>query len=437
MYYKKVEIKLITMLKFKKINYKTIKSSIKLIIFLFFLESAQAQDKGIKFEYNIHWQAVLDKAKAENKYIFIDCFTTWCGPCKYMNNEIFPKAEVGEIYNEKYINIKLQFDTTSNDKEETMFQRQDADFINRKYKIESYPTYLFFNPEGQLVHRDGGGCDEKEFISKGMNALDTLKQYYTQLKKYQRGIRDTFFLKNLTLLALSVDEAESTAKFAKDYILKKSKVLDTDDDLKFIYQTARATKDTGFIIIMNNLDKFESVIEKKRLYTTLRTIIMQSEFAANYLNWSNWDKIKWENYSKYILKKYPPIGEEALFEIKLSAFQNKKNWVNYVNTIEKYKATNGLPIEQLNEYAWNIFKNCNDIKILKKALAWSKITFYNQTKIEPGYIDTYANLLYKIGKKKEAIEWEKKAQKIAIAAGAGNDWGQDVIEKIKKGEKTW
>lgn len=425
------------MLNFKKKTYWMIKNSIKLMIFLLFFESGQAQDKGIKFEHNMHWQAVLAKAKAVNKYIFVDCFTTWCGPCRYMSKEVFPKEKVGEFYNEKYINIKLQLDTTVADTDEIRFQYEDAVLIKKKYKIESYPTYLFFNSEGELVQRDGGSSDETEFIAKGMNALDTLQQYYTQLKKYEQGLRDAFFLKNLTLLALHSNEAAATAKFAKEYILLKPKVLNTNDDLQFIYETARTTKDTGFILIMNNLDRFESVIEKKRLSTTLKTIIMQSEFATNYLSWNNWDKIKWENYSNFILKKYPPLGEEALFEIKIAAFQNKNNWGNYINTIEKYRAIHSLPNDQLNEYAWNIFKNCANLKMLKQALIWSKISFDNQTKIEPGYIDTYANLLYKMGRIKEAIEWEKKAQKIAIASGASNDWGQDVIEKINKGEKTW
>jgi hypothetical protein len=74
---------------------------------------------------------------------------------------------------------------------------------------------------------------------------------------------------------------------------------------------------------------------------------------------------------------------------------------------------------------------------LTKALRWSKKSFTNQGIIDPGFMDTYANLLYKIGKPKDAIEWEKKAREIAMQRGANGDWGQDVIDKIIKGEKTW
>jgi thiol:disulfide interchange protein len=44
--------------------------------------------KGINFENNLSWEQVKEKAKAENKYIFVDCYATWCGPCKAMDKEV-------------------------------------------------------------------------------------------------------------------------------------------------------------------------------------------------------------------------------------------------------------------------------------------------------------------------------------------------------------
>jgi thiol:disulfide interchange protein len=38
--------------------------------------------KGIQFVHNLSWQEILQKARAENKYVFVDCYATWCGPCK-------------------------------------------------------------------------------------------------------------------------------------------------------------------------------------------------------------------------------------------------------------------------------------------------------------------------------------------------------------------
>jgi thiol-disulfide isomerase/thioredoxin len=67
------------------------------VLFMLLPFLAQAQtDTGVHFEHNLSWTAIQAKAKAENKYIFMDCFTTWCGPCKYMSTTIFPQKESGD-----------------------------------------------------------------------------------------------------------------------------------------------------------------------------------------------------------------------------------------------------------------------------------------------------------------------------------------------------
>ncbi len=45
--------------------------------------------QGIKFEKTLSWPEICEKAQKENKYIFVDCYTTWCGPCKKMDQEVY------------------------------------------------------------------------------------------------------------------------------------------------------------------------------------------------------------------------------------------------------------------------------------------------------------------------------------------------------------
>jgi thiol-disulfide isomerase/thioredoxin len=53
------------------------------------MQSLFAQKTGIQFINGKNWSEVLALAKKENKYIFVDCYTTWCGPCKYMSGTLF------------------------------------------------------------------------------------------------------------------------------------------------------------------------------------------------------------------------------------------------------------------------------------------------------------------------------------------------------------
>src|ERR1044072_2926152 len=85
-----------------------------------FLTMAQTSNEsktncGIKWTTGLSWEQVKQKAKAENKYIFIDVFTTWCGPCKMMDKTVFINDTVGTFFNQHFISVKVQMDRTSND----------------------------------------------------------------------------------------------------------------------------------------------------------------------------------------------------------------------------------------------------------------------------------------------------------------------------------
>ena len=68
------------------------------ILLILFCTMIFAED-GIRFEEKATWQQILDKAKKENKFILVDCYTTWCGPCKKGLNNM---AELYDEWKEKY-----------------------------------------------------------------------------------------------------------------------------------------------------------------------------------------------------------------------------------------------------------------------------------------------------------------------------------------------
>jgi thioredoxin-related protein len=398
--------------------------------------SILAQTKGINFEKGSSWKNILEKARADNKYIFIDCYTTWCGPCRQMSENIFPMEEVGSFFNKNFINVKFQIDSTAKDAEEIKNQYADAAFVSTEYKISAYPTYLFINPNGELVHLELGSSNADEFITKATNALDPEKQYFTQVKKYEAGNRDAFFLKNLALIAIHAFDRPAASKYANEY-LATNPYIQNKENMLFIYKTTSSTSDTGFSIMLKSMAKFEAVVDKNELHNSLVMIILESEAIKNSAVFGKWDTKKWDNYSKQLTSKYPAFAEEVLVQLQTSVFADKKDWKSYAGAVEKYAASSAISNAMLNEFTWSFFMNCNDKKLLEAALLWSEKTFEKETKKEPGYIDTYANILYKLGRKKEALTWEKKAQAIAIEQGADKNWGQDVIDKINNGEQTW
>jgi thiol-disulfide isomerase/thioredoxin len=393
------------------------------------------QFNGVHFEKSTTWSQILQKAKNENKYIFVDCFTTWCGPCKYMSTQVFPLDSVGNFYNSHYINVGFQMDTTKNDPSEIKQQYSDAALVRSKYSVIAYPTYLFFNPDGELVHKSTGGNNSVEFIDLGKKSLEADYQLYTQLKKYDAGYTNKGFLKKLIQMLLSSTDILMASKVSKDY-LKNFADLKNTGDLNFIFETTLSTVDTGFKIMLSNHKLFENALGKKTVNDKLTYLIFYNELEKNNA-FSNWGQTNWKNFDHYLKRKYPFLSNKILLQSKLYKFRKNERWLDFTNTILAFHTKTPLTVAELNDYAWAIFMQCNDVNALNKALLLSKASFTNQEKIEPGYIDTYANILYKLGQKKEALIWEKKAQALAIEQGANKDWGQDVIDKILKGEKTW
>ena len=78
------------------------KKTLLLVAALFYFVGLNAQ--GVIFEKGT-WKEVLEKANRENKIIFVDIYTSWCGPCKNVAKTVFPNAEFGAYYNEHFINF--------------------------------------------------------------------------------------------------------------------------------------------------------------------------------------------------------------------------------------------------------------------------------------------------------------------------------------------
>jgi thiol:disulfide interchange protein len=101
--------------------------------------SSSSQDSGILFsEISLYEAKVL--SKKTGKPIFIDCYTDWCGPCKRMAATSFIDDKVGEVFNNKFINIKIEMEKNPIGTE-----------LAKRYRVRAYPTLLIIDSEGALI----------------------------------------------------------------------------------------------------------------------------------------------------------------------------------------------------------------------------------------------------------------------------------------------
>lgn len=115
--------------------------------------SVSLQEEGINFR-SINFENALKEAKETNKIIFIDAYTVWCGPCKKMAASTFMDQNVSEVFNSKFINLKIEMEKDA-----------DADKIARLYKVLAYPTLLFIDSNGKLIKSAVGFQDANSLVN--------------------------------------------------------------------------------------------------------------------------------------------------------------------------------------------------------------------------------------------------------------------------------
>ena len=153
-----------------------------ILTLLLLVSTSFAFGQGINFR-DITIEQALQEAKNEGKYVFIDFYTAWCGPCKLMEKQIFPLKQMGDYFNPKYVCLKLNAEDGENGKQAAA-----------KFNVKAYPTFVILDSDGELVHMFAGGVLDLTFIDKVEEAFDSSKAYGVLKKCYDAGERDPHFL---------------------------------------------------------------------------------------------------------------------------------------------------------------------------------------------------------------------------------------------------
>lgn len=221
---------------------------------------------GIEF-FHGSWEELLKKAKAEDKKIFVDVYTQWCGPCKMMAAEVFPQEKVGDFYNAHFINYKLDAED----------EDVDGPELAEKYQVNLYPTYLFLNADGELLHRSSSRMSAPVFLEVAREALGMSgDSFEVMTKQYESGNRDPEFVRNylikakLAVSGMSREERYSaTSNFKKIldnyYTSRSESELINVQDFALIkaYGYSRGEKQIEFLI--DHYADFSKVVSEQEL----------------------------------------------------------------------------------------------------------------------------------------------------------------------------
>lgn len=407
----------------------------KLLLLLFTIPFlAIGQEKGIQFEHGTTWEKVKAKAKAENKHIFVDAFTTWCGPCKYMSSTIFPQEKVGTFFNKNFVNLKIQMDETEGDNADVKSWRAEAKRFAKDYSITAYPTFLIFDPNGELVHRIVGGGEADQFIALAGEGLNPETQYVTLLKKFEANPTDVATAK-VVAAAASKAYDKATADKALGVVIDNSSAdeLLTKESVSTLTRAASSTKSKAFDVIRKNKAKVDELTKPGYADQILGIAIINSEIVSK-VRGSKEDIL--DQVVADVEKTYADVDmKNILASYKPNYYASKKNWPKYRDAVNAYIAVLGdkTQASQYNSFAWTIFENCTDPACLDAAIKWAEAGLKKEE--TAALLDTYANVLHKAGKTKEAIVAQEKA--ISLVDAQSKAEYEKTLALMKKGLPTW
>jgi thiol-disulfide isomerase/thioredoxin len=385
-----------------------------LIISLILLFAAESWTQGITFFHGTFKEA-MEKAKNEEKLIFIDAYAKWCGPCKRMASEVFTRDDVGKVFNNVFINLKIDM------------EEDEAKDIRDKFPVNAYPTFLIVNEKGELVSKQVGGMSPTDFINFGKNSLSKNDFAADYEKEYKNGKKDPEFLAKY-VKALNRG-GKSSVKVVNDFLITKPNIKDTSV-LKIITEGLFESDSKCFTLFLENRAAIESKIGKDIYLSKIETACQRTVDKA--IKYKSVDLLK---ESIVLMKKYCP--KSALdFEIN-----NSMTYYNVVGDIPEYcktckdyvsKIIKNEP-DKISALAMKIVENYGiDKTAMKQAEDFAKMAADKSKDLK--YKLSYANILYKNGKKSEALSQAEKAQKEAGKKDSNiSQQAADLILKIKQG----
>jgi len=341
--------------------------------------------EGIEFFHGT-WEEALMKAKAEDKIIFVDAFTTWCGPCKNMAANTFPDPEVGKLFNANFVCMKID-----------MEKEMGLEF-RKTYDVTAYPTLFFIDYDKVQVQKSVGAKQPADLIALGQSVIAKYDKSAKYAVAYNGGDR-SYQLVYDYVTALN-KSGKPSVKISNDY-LADQKDLTTPENLKFILEAASQVDCQCFDLFEKYKPQIlkivpEDVVNAKVRRACENTVQRAIEFESPELIPLAADAMK---------RNIPAEADRfrAESEIKYAlAMHEVEKIEGLVNTYVKKFAKNDPA--SLNQLALDLDKytgddpTCRDLAIeLSGKAAGDKDATAE-------YVANYAKLVYKSKGKAEAIE---------------------------------
>lgn len=316
--------------------------------------------EGMKFcKEGTKFAEVVAQAKVENKMVFLDCYTSWCGPCKMMARDIFPQKKVGDFMNPKFICIKIDM------------EKGEGPSLTQKFQVSAFPTFIIFNSDAQEIGRFLGGSDADGFIDRVKKAsIDNGS--IDMDKQWEQGNRDESFLKQYLTSLGNAYKNQRANDVAEALLDPKAESFASDSASAMIFMRyINNPFSKAFIYTAKHPNDLKKTLGETPVDMKLQSV--WRGFVRQVLK-TDGDK---QTLDMDLLNKWVALMEECnvsnrdelRLDVLITANQKAKNWNDYFKYCKEYWNNKNLDVTDLQLCRWcsPLVKECQDEKIRKEA----------------------------------------------------------------------
>lgn len=348
--------------------------------------------QGIEF-YEGEWTDALAEAEKTEKLVFVDAYAVWCGPCKRMAATTFKEKEVGDFFNANFINLKIDM------------EKGHGLTFGSKYPVSAYPTLMFLNGKGEVVHKSTGGKDVAklmDFAKKAMGMDDRSGDYEVA---YEEGKRDYDLVYKYVQALNKV--GKPSAKIVNDYLRSKPNITE-DQMTKFLMVAVIDADSKAFEELIKRKSNAEKLTDEASVKNAIvkackKTVNKAVEYESEMLLSEAQNKMK---------ASYKSDAKTFEYESKIIYYKGLGYTDMYLETVQDYcSKVIKKDAEAINDLAVEISKTHNRNK---KALGVAEDLAKNASKKgkKADYYLTYAKILNLNEKKDDALKAANKALEI-------------------------
>ena len=307
---------------------------------VFYCGSLMAQDRSIQFE-NTSFQEALNKAKASKKLLFVDCYTSWCGPCKRLAKDVFTNNDVADYFNKNFVSFKIDC------------EKGEGPELAKRFGVSGYPTLVFLDGNGKVMIKLVGGSDAPKFLERVKKELDPQQSLMSKEKRYVDGERTPDLILDLISSYKKNNETRKASRVSIDFLstLNENELLTKEmwEIVRYYYVSTYHSKWWDFII--QHSDDYAKLVGKDAISAKIGETMHPYLFGFAVGKRQLKDKAEWEEY-KALLDQFQPQNRATLYHfLELGKNASFESFDKYFKTLQQV-----IPVLDSREH-YRVFSN--------------------------------------------------------------------------------